>query len=71
MQDLTKIRIDHYESDMFTVFFAGLDTATRNLEGMTQAYGDCFKPSAAILKLVKEGHLGRKTGRGFYDYSEK
>jgi 3-hydroxybutyryl-CoA dehydrogenase len=49
--------------------FAGLDTATRNLEGMTQAYGDCFRPSPAILDLVKEGHLGRKSGRGFYDYS--
>jgi 3-hydroxybutyryl-CoA dehydrogenase len=49
--------------------FAGLDTATRNLEGMTQAYGDCFKPSSAILKLVEQGHLGRKSGRGFYDYS--
>jgi len=49
--------------------FAGLDTATRNLEGMTQAYGNCFKPSSAIQKLVEQGHLGRKTGRGFYDYS--
>jgi len=49
--------------------FAGLDTATRNLEGMTQAYGECFKPSSAILKLVEKGHLGRKSGRGFYDYS--
>jgi len=49
--------------------FAGLDTATRNLQGMTEAFGNCFKPSTAILKLVEEGHLGRKTGRGFYDYS--
>jgi len=49
--------------------FAGLDTATRNLEGMAEAYGDCFRPSPAILELVKEGHLGRKNGHGFYDYS--
>lgn len=30
-----------------------------------------FKPSTIQQKLVDEGHFGRKSGRGFYDYSRK
>jgi 3-hydroxybutyryl-CoA dehydrogenase len=48
----------------------GLDTGLHNLEYMAQAYGERFLPTATIRNLVNAGHLGRKTGRGWYDYSE-
>jgi 3-hydroxyacyl-CoA dehydrogenase len=30
--------------------------------------GDHFRPPQVLLELVEAGHLGQKTGRGFYTY---
>ena len=30
-----------------------------------------FKPSAIQYEKIKAGHLGRKTGKGFYDYAKQ
>ena len=40
--------------------------------GWSQKYPDepLFKPIETIDKLVREGKLGRKTGKGFYKYSK-
>lgn len=37
---------------------------------MFEAYGDRFRPSAEMQRLVYAGHLGKKTGSGFYDWDE-
>lgn len=48
--------------------FGGLDLSTRSLEKPSiQLTSPDYKPKK-IFELVKAGHLGVKTGRGFYDY---
>jgi len=48
--------------------YVGLDTLLFASEGLTEAFGDRFRPPQVMRKLVEAGHLGRKTGRGFYNY---
>lgn len=56
--------------------FKLLDITSHDLNLMVDeilfdAYGDRFRPSPQIQRLVDAGRLGKKTGAGFYDYEEK
>lgn len=46
----------------------GLDVASHVAATMGEAFGDRFAVPAVLERLVGEGHLGRKTGHGFYKY---
>ena len=47
----------------------GLDTMVLVAETLFAEYGDDFyQPPPLLRRMVAAGHLGRKTGRGFYDY---
>jgi len=47
----------------------GLDTLLLVLEGLHRELGeDKYRPAPLLRKMVRAGHLGRKSGRGFYDY---
>ncbi|MFX0195719.1 MAG: 3-hydroxyacyl-CoA dehydrogenase family protein [Candidatus Hodarchaeota archaeon] len=48
--------------------FVGLDTTLHILEYMKQELGPTFQPSPWLKDLVRAGRLGRKTGRGIFDY---
>jgi 3-hydroxybutyryl-CoA dehydrogenase len=46
----------------------GTDVLLNVLETMTEEYGDKYKPAPLLRQLVRAGHLGRKSGQGFYKY---
>jgi 3-hydroxybutyryl-CoA dehydrogenase len=50
---------------------SGVDVVYHSLEGLTQAYGDRFRPTREMAELVKKGELGQKTGKGFYKHTTK
>jgi len=49
----------------------GVDIHTINSDALARELGDLkYRPHALLRKMVRDGHLGRKTGRGFYDYTK-
>jgi 3-hydroxybutyryl-CoA dehydrogenase len=49
--------------------FSGLDTSLKVRQRLFEAYGERYRPTQTHINLVRSGHHGRKTGRGFYDYT--
>jgi 3-hydroxybutyryl-CoA dehydrogenase len=52
--------------------FIGLDTAVFVSEVLFEEFRDPdFAPPPLLRRMVQAGYLGRKSGRGFYDYSKE
>lgn len=47
----------------------GLDTLLLILDDLRVAHGEAFRAPPLLRQLVAAGHLGRKSGHGFYDYA--
>ena len=46
----------------------GLDTCLSIMQVLQQGLGDKYAPCPLLKKYAEEGHLGKKTGKGFYTY---
>lgn len=65
-----RLGLNHPLGPLELADYIGLDTVLFIAEGMHAAYGDRFLPPESLRRLVAAGLLGRKTGRGFFDYGE-
>lgn len=59
----------HKMGPLETADLIGLDTILYSLEVLHESYADSkYRPSPLLKKMVDAGLLGRKSGKGFYDY---
>lgn len=65
-----KLGLNHPMGPFEMVDFVGLDTRLKSLEYLSKMFGDKYKPCPLHVQYVKAGRLGRKVGKGVYDYDE-
>jgi 3-hydroxybutyryl-CoA dehydrogenase len=64
-----KLGLNHPMGPFEMVDMIGLDTRLHILEYLHKTLGEKFRPAPLMVQYVKAGRLGRKSGRGVYDYS--
>jgi 3-hydroxybutyryl-CoA dehydrogenase len=65
-----KLGLNHPMGPFELVDLVGLDVRLSILEYLYQTLGEKYRPNRLLKEYVQEGRLGRKSGRGVYDYSE-
>lgn len=70
IDEVMKLGMNHPMGPLTLADFIGLDTCLYIMETLYEGFGDSkYRPCPLLRKYVKAGWLGKKSGRGFYEYS--
>jgi 3-hydroxybutyryl-CoA dehydrogenase len=70
IDEVMKLGMNHPMGPLTLADFIGLDTCLYIMETLHEGFGDDkYRPCPLLRKYVKAGWLGKKSGRGFYQYS--
>ena len=65
-----KLGLNHPMGPFEMVDLVGLDTRLHILEYLHRTLGEKYRPAPLLVQYVKAGRLGRKSGRGVYEYPQ-
>ena len=70
IDEIMKLGMSHPMGPLQLADFIGLDTCLYIMEVLYEGFGDSkYRPCPLLRKYVEAGYLGKKSGRGFYQYA--